>query len=134
MNPCPKVITGHLHQQNKGAFDWGFQGFLAYGCQCYTVIVDPKSLQVIQTVGPQNGFVNYVRWAEEDYHHMFATGSTYTLHVASADTSGTYWRTNTTRFPRVKHSSDATSNGGLPVAVCSAWQPAAQAHFPRWRP
>ncbi|XP_052227947.1 WD repeat-containing protein 11-like [Dreissena polymorpha] len=89
MNPCPKVITGHLHQQNKGAFDWGFQGFLAYGCQCYTVIVDPKSLQVIQTVGPQNGFVNYVRWAEEDYHHMFATGSTYTLHVASADTSGT---------------------------------------------
>jgi len=29
-----------------------------------------------------------VRWAGEDFHHAFATGSTYTLHLACADTSG----------------------------------------------
>ncbi|WAR22394.1 WDR11-like protein, partial [Mya arenaria] len=74
MNPSPKTLTGNLLIDNKGACDWGCQGFLAYGCKTYAVIIDPKTLQV--------------RWSGEDYHHAFATGSTYNLYLACADTSG----------------------------------------------
>ncbi|XP_052771581.1 WD repeat-containing protein 11-like isoform X2 [Mya arenaria] len=88
MNPSPKTLTGNLLIDNKGACDWGCQGFLAYGCKTYAVIIDPKTLQIIQTVGPQKGFINVVRWSGEDYHHAFATGSTYNLYLACADTSG----------------------------------------------
>lgn len=38
----------------------GCQGFIAYGCYSYAVIVDPVTLQVIQTLGPHAGCVTHV--------------------------------------------------------------------------
>ena len=38
----------------------GFQGFIAYGCHGYIVIVDPNTLQVIQTLGQHKGNVSQV--------------------------------------------------------------------------
>ncbi|XP_045190429.2 WD repeat-containing protein 11-like [Mercenaria mercenaria] len=87
-NPCPKVITGPLHLENKAASDWGCQGFIAYGCYGYAVVVDPVTLQIAQTLGPHSGCVTHVRWSGENYHHAFATGSTYNLHLACADSNG----------------------------------------------
>jgi len=40
-------MTGQLHALNKGAFDWGWQGLLAYGCHSCVVVVDPSTVQVI---------------------------------------------------------------------------------------
>lgn len=88
MNPCAKVITGPLHTENKTASDWGCQGFIAYGCYGYAVVIDPVNLQVIQTLGPHAGCVTHVRWSGEDYHHAFATASTYNLHLVVADSTG----------------------------------------------
>ncbi|XP_060592293.1 WD repeat-containing protein 11-like [Ruditapes philippinarum] len=88
MNPCPKVITGPLHLENKTASDWGYQGFVAYGCYGYAVVIDPVTLQVVQTLGPHSGYVTHVRWSGENYHHAFATGSTYNLYLATADGTG----------------------------------------------
>lgn len=38
----------------------GCQGFIAYGCYGYAVVVDPVTLQVIQTLGPHAGCVTHV--------------------------------------------------------------------------
>ena len=38
----------------------GHQGFLAYGCYGYTVVIDPVTLQVVQTLGPHSGYVTHV--------------------------------------------------------------------------
>ncbi|KAB7494848.1 hypothetical protein Anas_09270 [Armadillidium nasatum] len=46
----PRVITGALSPQNKDALDWGWQGFIAYCAQATIIIVDPVTLQRIQTL------------------------------------------------------------------------------------
>ena len=35
-----------------------------------------------------NNFLLQVRWSGENYHHAFATGSTYNLYLATADGTG----------------------------------------------
>ena len=37
------TITGVLHIQNAGAFDWSINGFLAYGCQNKIVVLDTNN-------------------------------------------------------------------------------------------
>ena len=37
------TITGVLHFQNAGAFDWSVNGFLAYGCQNKVVVLDTNN-------------------------------------------------------------------------------------------
>ncbi|XP_056005072.1 WD repeat-containing protein 11-like [Ostrea edulis] len=86
MKLSPKVITGALHAQNKGASDWGWQGLLSYGCQGFIVIVDPKTVQVLQVLAKHKGNVVKVKWAKENYHHDL--GSPYSLRLASGDTNG----------------------------------------------
>ncbi|XP_078310578.1 WD repeat-containing protein 11-like [Crassostrea virginica] len=86
MKLSPKVITGALHAQNKGAADWGWQGLLAYGCQGFVVVVDPKTIQVLQVLAKHKGSVVKVKWAKENYHHDL--GNPYSLRLASGDTSG----------------------------------------------
>jgi len=79
-------MTGQLHNVNKGAFDWGWQGLLAYGCQSCVVVVDPATVQVIQVLDHQRGQVTKVKWARENYCHDLC--SPYSLRLASADTNG----------------------------------------------
>lgn len=86
MKIMPKTMTGQLHNSNKGAFDWGWQGLLAYGCQSCVVVVDPATVQAIQVLDHQRGQVVKVKWARENYCHDLC--SPYSLRLASADTNG----------------------------------------------
>ncbi|GFO31567.1 WD repeat-containing protein 11 [Plakobranchus ocellatus] len=86
MKLYPKIITGALHAQNKDACDWGWQGYLAYGCQNLVTVIEPKSVQVIQVLDKHKGVVSQVKWAHEQYHHDL--NSPYTLRLASSDTHG----------------------------------------------
>ncbi|XP_050396083.2 WD repeat-containing protein 11 [Patella vulgata] len=82
----PKTLTGSLHAQNKGACDWGWQGLLAFGCYNYVNVIDPKTLQVIQTLEKHKANVVKVKWGKENYHHDL--NSPYTLRLATADNNG----------------------------------------------
>ncbi|KAK3729030.1 hypothetical protein RRG08_005403 [Elysia crispata] len=86
MKLYPKIITGALHAQNKDACHWGWQGFLAYGCQNLVTVIEPKSVQVIQVLDKHKGVVTQVKWSHEQYHHDL--NSPYTLRLASSDSHG----------------------------------------------
>lgn len=83
---APKIITGFLHTQNKGACDWGWQGAVAYGCHNFVVVIETKTVQVYQVLDKHKATVIKVKWARENYHHD--TGSPYSLRLASGDTNG----------------------------------------------
>lgn len=86
MKLYPKVITGVLSPQNKGACDWGVQGQVAYGCNSCVVVVDPGTVQVVQVLDKHKATVVKVKWARENYNHDI--GSPYTLRLASGDAAG----------------------------------------------
>jgi len=86
MKIMPKVLPGGLHNLNKGSCDWGWQGLLAYGCQCCVVVVDPVTMQSVQVLDRHRGQVVKVKWARENYRHDLA--SPYCLRLASADING----------------------------------------------
>ncbi|XP_071948596.1 WD repeat-containing protein 11-like [Antedon mediterranea] len=86
MNVVPKTIGGILHNLNKNASDWGWPSLLAYGCQTSVVVVDTKTVQIIQTLEKHKSHVTRVKWARENYHHTIE--APYTLRLASADNSG----------------------------------------------
>ncbi|XP_077970782.1 WD repeat-containing protein 11-like [Styela clava] len=81
-----RIIPGVLSPQNEKAFHWGWQGLIACGSQKTVLIIDPNTLQVVQTLVKHRYPVNKVKWATENYHHDVA--SPYSLRVASVDTSG----------------------------------------------
>ncbi|KAK3094363.1 hypothetical protein FSP39_000768, partial [Pinctada imbricata] len=64
----------------------GWQGFLAYGCQSFVVVTDPKTVQVVQVLHRHQGNIVKVKWARENYHHDL--GSPYSLQLVSADSNG----------------------------------------------
>ncbi|XP_078587664.1 WD repeat-containing protein 11-like isoform X3 [Branchiostoma floridae x Branchiostoma japonicum] len=86
MKTLQMALTGALHHQNKGASDWGWPGLLAYGCQNFVVVVDTRTVQVIQTLDRHKTNVVKVKWARENYHHDL--NLPYTLRLASADSHG----------------------------------------------
>ncbi|OUC49601.1 hypothetical protein D917_00960, partial [Trichinella nativa] len=45
-----KVITGGLHSKNGGCIDWGWHGFVAYGCHSFVVVIHAKSMTAVQTL------------------------------------------------------------------------------------
>ncbi|XP_077868471.1 WD repeat-containing protein 11 [Saccoglossus kowalevskii] len=81
-----KTLTGLLHNNNKGAADWGWQGMVAYGCQNFVVVLDTRTVQVLQTLERHRAPVLKVKWARQNYHH--SKRSPYTLRLASADYHG----------------------------------------------
>lgn len=81
-----RIIPGVLSPQNEKAFHWGWQGLIACGSQKTVLIIDPNTLQVVQSLVKHRHPVNKVKWAKENYHHDVA--SPYSLRVASVDTSG----------------------------------------------
>ncbi|KAK3585480.1 hypothetical protein CHS0354_003328 [Potamilus streckersoni] len=86
MKLSPKIFSGVLHNQNKGACDWGWQGLVAHGCHNFVTIVDPQSVQVLQVLDKHKGNVVKVKWARENYHHDLS--SPYQLRLASGDSNG----------------------------------------------
>ncbi|KAL5471412.1 hypothetical protein EMCRGX_G029528 [Ephydatia muelleri] len=85
MKVSPQVIPGIVHSQNNGAFEWGWQGLVAYGCHSSVVVVDPKSVQALQVLSQHKSNVVKVRWYPECHHHSIA--QPYTLRLASVDAS-----------------------------------------------
>eukprot|EP00794_Sanderia_malayensis_P005451 gene5450-6133_t len=86
MKLAPRIIPGGHHALNKSTCDWGWQGLLAYGCHNFVVILDPRTVQVIQTLHHYPAAVVKVRWAGENYHHDMQ--SSYDLKLAAADQTG----------------------------------------------
>lgn len=86
MKLSPRVLPGALHSHNRGACDWGRQSLIAYGCQNFVVVFDPKSVQVIQVLTLHTAPCTKVKWARDNYHHD--SNSPYILRLASGDTSG----------------------------------------------
>ncbi|CAL4175372.1 unnamed protein product [Meganyctiphanes norvegica] len=82
-----RTIPGPVNtQHNKGALDWGWQGFLAYGAQTVVVVVDPVTLQYTQTLSKHRSHVVKVRWRKTHHYHQIS--APYSLVLASADNSG----------------------------------------------
>lgn len=83
----PRIIPGALTNHNKGAIDWGWQSFLAYGCHRHVVVMDMKYLKIFQTLVKHKSDVVKVKWSKEcHYHDSF---NPYNLVLASSDNSGT---------------------------------------------
>lgn len=81
-----RLIPGTLTTHNKGAIDWGWQSFLAYGCNNHVIIVNTKHVKVYQTLEKHKTDIVKVKWGRENYYHDLSTP--YTLRLASADLSG----------------------------------------------
>ncbi|XP_035227058.1 WD repeat-containing protein 11-like isoform X2 [Stegodyphus dumicola] len=82
----PRTIPGILSSANKGAIDWGWQSFIAYGCHNHVVIIDTQHVKVFQTLEKHTSDIVKVKWAHENYYHDLT--HPYTLKLASADASG----------------------------------------------
>ncbi|KAG8183940.1 hypothetical protein JTE90_006865 [Oedothorax gibbosus] len=82
----PRTIPGVLSATNKGAFDWGWQSFIAYGCHNHVVIVDTQNIKIFQTLVKHTSDVVKVKWASENFYHDLQ--HPYSLRLVSLDTSG----------------------------------------------
>lgn len=81
----PKVFPGIRCEANIGAISWS-KNFIAYGCQCYVVIINARTLEIVQTLDEHHFPITSVKWAPQ-FHAAPLNQSALTL--ASADTSGT---------------------------------------------
>lgn len=79
----PQVICGPLHNENKNAFDWSWQGPLAFGCHHFIVVVDSHTSQNLQTLHKHKHNVIRVRWSSQLHHCTMV--SPYVLRLASVD-------------------------------------------------
>ncbi|KAL3865119.1 hypothetical protein ACJMK2_006748 [Sinanodonta woodiana] len=84
----PKIIPSNLHSDNNGACDWGYHGYIAYGCKTHVVVVDHSTVEVIQTLDSHKDNVVKVKWQQQNFYHSQTAGRTYNLIVASADKKG----------------------------------------------
>ncbi|KRY87831.1 WD repeat-containing protein 11 [Trichinella pseudospiralis] len=80
-----KVITGVLHSKNGGCIDWGWHGFVAYGCHSFVVVIHAKTMTAVQTLP---GHVGKVRWSREDSLRNATDFHDWYLRLASADSLG----------------------------------------------
>lgn len=82
----PRTIPGILTTNNKGAIDWGWQSFVAYGCFNHVIIIDTQNIKVFQTLQKHKGEVTKVKWSKESFYHDVS--NPYTLKLASSDNMG----------------------------------------------
>ena len=80
----PRALPGALSGENCdfGALDVGPQGLLAYGSQTLAVVVDPVTMQLVQTLDFHSAGLTRVRW-----HYSVRTAGG--LCLASGDAAGT---------------------------------------------
>ncbi|PIK52366.1 hypothetical protein BSL78_10734 [Apostichopus japonicus] len=64
----------------------GCQSLFAYGCHTAVVVVDTKTIQVLQTLDNHRTNVVKVKWAKEHYTYRYLVP--YTLRLASAESNG----------------------------------------------
>ncbi|PRP73144.1 hypothetical protein PROFUN_03458 [Planoprotostelium fungivorum] len=83
---APGVIPGKIHKDNKGAIDWGQQGLVAYGSHLYVLIVDPQSLNIVQTLDAHQSPVTLCRWSKECLHNSLSRP--YSIRLSSAEKTG----------------------------------------------
>ncbi|XP_003377011.1 putative bromodomain and WD repeat-containing protein 2, partial [Trichinella spiralis] len=83
-----KVITGGLHSKNGGCIDWGWHGFVAYGCHSFVVVIHAKSMTAVQTLPGHVGKVIKVRWSRADSLRHATDLHDWYLRLASADSLG----------------------------------------------
>ncbi|GAU94003.1 hypothetical protein RvY_05852 [Ramazzottius varieornatus] len=83
---CTGAVPGSLNAQNEGAIDWGWQGFIAYGCQTLVVVYNVKAGKKLQVLDQHRFLVSQVKWPRENYCH--GPRHLYSLRLASADTHG----------------------------------------------
>eukprot|EP01125_Pyxidicula_operculata_P000367 TRINITY_DN1040_c0_g4_i1.p1 TRINITY_DN1040_c0_g4~~TRINITY_DN1040_c0_g4_i1.p1 ORF type:complete len:1457 (-),score=346.27 TRINITY_DN1040_c0_g4_i1:66-4436(-) len=86
-----KVFPGPPHEANKFCIHWSSTNLIAYGCQNYVVILDPVSLNRIQTLDAHPSPVVKVKWCNRDMtlaNFVSAKTETYPLLLASGDTLG----------------------------------------------
>lgn len=57
-----RVFPGQLLELNQGCLDWGYSNLVAYGSNSYVVIVDPQSMNRVQTLDAHPGVVIRVKW------------------------------------------------------------------------
>eukprot|EP00276_Gloeochaete_wittrockiana_P002310 CAMPEP_0184675902 /NCGR_PEP_ID=MMETSP0308-20130426/88063_1 /TAXON_ID=38269 /ORGANISM="Gloeochaete witrockiana, Strain SAG 46.84" /LENGTH=400 /DNA_ID=CAMNT_0027123689 /DNA_START=17 /DNA_END=1215 /DNA_ORIENTATION=- len=84
---APRTLPGVPSRENLGAVDWGWQRLFAYACQSVVVVVDPASLQVIQTLDHHSLPVTTLRWSPEPLRA--GSDHAYQLKLASGDYGGT---------------------------------------------
>ena len=82
----PSVIPGILDKQNVGAIDWR-GGMIAYGVQFLVAIVEPETMQLVQTLDGHLARVCEVRWAPRAPLRSSLVEEAAPL-IASADTAG----------------------------------------------
>jgi len=80
----PRLFPGRLCAENIGAVDWS-RGLVAYGCQCYVVVVSPRSLELVQTLDEHHAPITAVQWSRQTHTATVAQNE---LLLASADASG----------------------------------------------
>ena len=75
-----RTIPGPCHPSNQGTLTWGPDGLVAHGCNSVVVVVDPASVQVLQSLSKHKTPVCQVAWSRHLDNRR--------LVLASADTSG----------------------------------------------
>ena len=78
--PCPLPSSPPLLPACRGR-----QGLVAYAAHNTVVVIDPRSIQPLQTLSAHKTNVIKLRWSTECHHHTLA--SPYSLRLASVDTT-----------------------------------------------
>jgi len=86
MKLSPRIIPGALSAVNKSACDWNWQGLLAYGCHNFVVVLDSRTVQVLQTFHHYSAAIVRVRWARDGIQNDAQPPCT--LKLAVADQAG----------------------------------------------
>uniref|UniRef100_A0A5S6QSA6 WD repeat-containing protein 11 n=1 Tax=Trichuris muris TaxID=70415 RepID=A0A5S6QSA6_TRIMR len=86
----PKAISGFLSNLNTGSLEWGWNGFLAFGCHSLVVVYHAETMNLVQTLAGHSGCVVKVRWYKESTPRDSSLIDSYDwfLRVASADSDG----------------------------------------------
>ena len=78
-----RTIPGPCHPANQDTVCWGPDGLLAYGCHSVVVVLEPRSVQVLQCLSKHRSVVCSVKWSA----HCPGRGDK-RLGLASADMTG----------------------------------------------
>ncbi|KFD61738.1 hypothetical protein M514_10981, partial [Trichuris suis] len=86
----PKAISGFLSNLNSGSLEWGWNGFLAFGCHSLVVVYHAETMNLVQTLAGHGGYVVKVRWYKENTPRDSSLVDSYDwyLRMASADSIG----------------------------------------------
>lgn len=106
----PRTIPGNISPLNRRAIEWGYQGWIVYGCQNVVVVVDPITTQVLQVLDRHKAPVTTLLLEHSYRRHSVSEGMVQRL--ISGDASGTIYVWNITQ--------------GVPIFECPSGTKAAK--------